>query len=229
MSFKSDDSEFKNKEITKEKLARMIDHTLLKPEATYIEIENLCKEAIQYNFFSVCVNPIFVKFAKEIVEGSVVKIASVVGFPLGANETDVKAIEAERVSQFGADEIDMVMNIGWLKSKDYKKVEKDIKKVVDVVNPKIVKVIIEACLLENSEKITASKISVSAGAMFVKTSTGFSKGGATTEDVALIRSTVGKDIGVKASGGIRNYETAIKMILAGATRIGASKSVDIVR
>lgn len=224
MSFKPE-----NIEIRKTELAKMIDHTLLKPEATYNEIENLCKEAIQYNFFSVCVNPIFVKFAKEILKGSVVKIASVVGFPLGANETDIKAIEAERLSQSGADEIDMVMNIGWLKSKDYKKVEKDIKNVVDAVNPKIVKVIIEACLLENSEKITASKISVSAGAMFVKTSTGFSKGGATVEDVALIRSTVGKDIGVKASGGIRDYETAIKMILAGATRIGASKSVDIVR
>ncbi len=222
-------SEYKNKEITKEELARMIDHTLLKPEATYSEIINLCNEAKQYNFFAVCINPVYVKLARENLEDSSVKIAAVVSFPLGGDETYVKSIEAERAVKSGADEIDMVMNIGLLKSKNFLGVERDICEVVNAVNPRIVKVIIETCLLSEQEKIIASTIVVSAGAQFVKTSTGFNKSGATIEDVSLIRSVVGENFGVKASGGIRDYETAIKMIRAGASRIGASKSIDIIK
>lgn len=222
-------SENENREISKEELARMIDHTLLKPEATYDEIANLCKEAIEYNFFSVCVNPFFVKFAKKNLEGSNVNIASVVGFPLGASETYLKAVEAERAVKSGADEIDMAMNIGLFKSKDFLNVEKDIREVVNTISPKIVKVIIEACLLTDQEKVIASTIVISAGAQFVKTSTGFNKGGATVEDVALIRSVIGPNFGVKAAGGIRDFETAVKMVKAGASRIGASKSVEIVK
>lgn len=222
-------SENENREISKEELARMIDHTLLKPEATYDEIANLCKEAIEYNFFSVCVNPFFVKFAKKTLEGSNVNIASVVGFPLGASETYLKAVEAERAVKSGADEIDMVMNIGLFKSKDFLNVEKDIREVVNTISPKIVKVIIEACLLTTQEKVIASTIVISAGAQFVKTSTGFNKGGATVKDVALIRSVIGPNFGVKAAGGIRDFETAVKMVKAGASRIGASKSVEIVK
>jgi len=217
-----------NVELTKEFVASIIDHTLLKPEATQEEIIKLCDEAKKLNFFSVCVNPAFVNTAKNNLEGSAVKIATVIGFPLGANETYIKAVEAEKASRNGADEIDMVMNIGFIKSKDYKNLEKDIAEVVGAVRPKIVKVIIETALLTKEEKIIASSIAVSAGAEFVKTSTGFSKGGATPEDVSLIRSVVGKEIGVKASGGIKNFETAVKMIKAGASRIGASKSVEIV-
>jgi deoxyribose-phosphate aldolase len=222
-------SENENREISKEELARMIDHTLLKPEATYDEIANLCKEAIEYNFFSVCVNPFFVKFAKKPLEGSNVNIVSVVGFPLGASETYLKAVEAERAVKSGADEIDMAMNIGLFKSKDFLNVEKDIREVVNTISPKIVKVIIEACLLTDQEKVIASTIVISAGAQFVKTSTGFNKGGATVEDVALIRSVIGPNFGVKAAGGIRDFETAVKMVKAGASRIGASKSVEIVK
>jgi len=222
-------SEYKNKEVTKEELARMIDHTLLKPEATYSEIVNLCDEAKQYNFFAVCVNPVYVKLARENLGDSGVKIVAVVSFPLGGDETYVKSIEAERAVKSGADEIDMVMNIGLLKSKNFLGVERDICEVVNAVNPRIVKVIIETCLLSEQEKIIASTIAVSAGARFVKTSTGFNKSGATAEDVSLIRSVVGENFGVKASGGIRDYETAIKMIQAGASRIGASKSIDIVK
>jgi deoxyribose-phosphate aldolase len=170
-----------------------------------------------------------VKLARENLEDSSVKIAAVVSFPLGGDETYVKSIEAERAVKSGADEIDMVMNIGLLKSKDFLGVERDICEVVNAVNPRIVKVIIETCLLSEQEKIIASTIVVSAGAQFVKTSTGFNKSGATIEDVALIRSVVGENFGVKASGGIRDYETAIKMIQAGASRIGASKSIDIVK
>jgi deoxyribose-phosphate aldolase len=221
--------ESENSGISKEQLARMIDHTLLKPEATYEEIANICKEAIEYNFFSVCVNPNYVKFSKKNLEGSDVKVASVVGFPLGANETYIKAVEAERAIKSGADEIDMVINVGLLKSKDFLNVEKDIKEVVNAVSPKIVKVIIEACLLTEHEKIIASTIAVSAGAQFVKTSTGFNRAGATVEDVRLIRSVIGPNLGVKAAGGIRDFETAVQMVKAGASRIGASKSVEIVK
>ncbi len=218
----------KDTEITKEFLAGIIDHTLLKPEATENEIIEICKEAVKYKFFAVCVNPAFVHLAKSELSGTSVQIASVIGFPLGANETYIKACESERAIKAGADEVDMVMNIGFLKSKDYKKLGKDIFEVANAISPKILKVIIETCLLTEEEKIIASSIAASSGAKFVKTSTGFSKGGATIEDIALIRSVVGKDIGVKASGGIRDFETAVKMVKAGASRIGASKSVEIV-
>lgn len=217
-----------NIEINKQFIAGIIDHTLLKPEATEEEIIKLCKEAIEYKFFSVCINPAFINIAKKELAESNVKIASVVGFPLGANETYIKAIEAERAVKAGADEIDMVLNIGFLKSKNYAKLSKDIEEVVSSVSPRIVKVIIETCLLTQEEKITASSIAVSSGAKFVKTSTGFNKGGATVEDVELIRKIVGKEIGVKASGGIKDFETAVKIIKAGASRIGASKSIEIV-
>lgn len=218
----------KDTEITKEFLAGIIDHTLLKPEATENEIVEICKEAIKYKFFAVCINPAFVYLAKRELSGTSIQIASVVGFPLGANETYIKAFESERAIKAGADEVDMVINIGFLKSKDYKKLGKDISEVANAISPKILKVIIETCLLTEEEKIIASSIAASSGAKFVKTSTGFNKGGATVEDIALIRSVVGKDIGVKASGGIRDFETAVKMVKAGASRIGASKSIEIV-
>lgn len=218
----------KDTEITKEFLAGIIDHTLLKPEATENEIVEICKEAIKYKFFAVCINPAFVHLAKRELSGTSIQIASVVGFPLGANETYIKAFESERAIKAGADEVDMVINIGFLKSKDYKKLGKDISEVANAISPKILKVIIETCLLTEEEKIIASSIAASSGAKFVKTSTGFNKGGATVEDIALIRSVVGKDIGVKASGGIRDFETAVKMVKAGASRIGASKSIEIV-
>ena len=216
-------------EITKDFIAGLIDHTLLNPEATPSNIVNLCEEAMKYNFYSVCVNPIYVSLAKNVLKGSPVKIASVVAFPLGATLKEVKKFEAEKAVEDGTDEIDMVINIGHLKAREFRAVEEDINAVVKAVNPRIVKVIIETCLLSDQEKVIASSIAVSAGAKYVKTSTGFSKGGATIEDVALMRSVVGKEVGVKASGGIRDYETAVKMVKAGASRIGASKSVEIVK
>lgn len=218
-----------NTEISKDLIAGIIDHTLLKPEATESEIVSLCKEAIDFNFFAVCVNPSYVQLAKKELSCSKVKVASVVGFPLGANKSYIKALEAERAVEDGADEIDMVINIGYLKDGYFGKVEEDISEVVKAVNPKIVKAIIEACLLNKEEKTAACSIAVSAGAKFVKTSTGFSKGGATVEDIRLMRQVVGKEVGVKASGGIRDFETAVAMVKAGASRIGASKSVEIVK
>jgi len=217
-----------NKELTKKDIARIIDHTQLKPEATFDDIKKLCDEAKQYNFYSVCVNSFFVPFAKEQLKESDVKIASVVGFPLGAMDTASKTFEAERAVRSGADEIDMVINIGALKSKEYKIVEEDIRSVVKAVSPHIVKVIIETCLLTDTEKIIACTIAASAGAQYVKTSTGFNKKGATVEDVKLMRSVVGEKIGVKAAGGIHTFEDAIAMVKAGASRIGASRSVQIV-
>lgn len=215
-------------EISKEYLRSIIDHTLLKPEANPMDIERLCREAIENKFFAVCVNSSFVELAKNLVKDTPVKVAAVVGFPLGASSTYAKVAETEKSIKDGADEIDMVIHIGYLKAKEYKKVENDIREVVKAASNKIVKVIIETCLLTNEEKIIASTLSVSAGAHFVKTSTGFSTGGATPEDVALIRSVIPSYIGIKASGGIRDYETAVKMVKAGATRIGASKSIEIV-
>ncbi|NLX61669.1 MAG: deoxyribose-phosphate aldolase [Tissierellia bacterium] len=207
----------------------IIDHTLLKPEATSIMVENLCKEAIEFGFAAVCVNPYYVKKAKSLLKDSNVKVATVVGFPLGANTKEVKAFEAKKAVEDGADEIDMVINIGALKNKDYEYVKEDIRAVVDAVEGKaIVKVIIETCLLSKEEKINACKLSKEAGADFVKTSTGFSTGGATVEDVKLMKETVGDSMKIKASGGIRNFETAKAMIEAGASRIGASSSIKIV-
>ncbi|GFN35951.1 deoxyribose-phosphate aldolase [Tepidimicrobium xylanilyticum] len=211
-------------------IASMIDHTLLKPDATEEMVIKLCNEAKEYGFYSVCVNPYYVALAKEVLRGSKVKIATVVGFPLGANVKEVKACETEKAIEDGADEIDMVINIGALKNGDYFLVENDIKAVVDAARGKaIVKVIIETCLLSQEEKVKACQLSMEAGADFVKTSTGFSSGGATVEDIKLMKLIVGGKLGIKASGGIRDYETALAMVEAGATRIGASASVDIVK
>jgi deoxyribose-phosphate aldolase len=206
-------------------LNHYIDHTLLKPEATWEEIQKLCEEAIVYQFASVCIQPTWTRDAKALLKGTKVKLCSVVGFPLGANTVENKAREAGELADAGVEEIDMVINIGALKSKDYKKVLHDIQGVVR--SSTIVKVIIETCLLTDEEKQIASRLIVEAGASFVKTSTGFSKSGATIHDVTLMRSVVGADFGVKASGGIRDLATALAMIEAGATRLGTSSGVII--
>jgi len=213
------------------KLAGMIDHTLLKPEATYQQIASLCQEALQYGFTSVCVNPVHVASCAEKLADSPVKVCTVIGFPLGATLTSVKSFEAREAIGLGAREIDMVINIGALKSNDLQSVQNDIAAVVDVCHGTgaICKVILEACLLSNSEKVNACRLSHAAGADFVKTSTGFSTGGATAEDVRLFRQTVGPHIGIKAAGGIRSLQQAEAMTAAGANRIGASASVSIMR
>lgn len=208
----------------------MIDHTILKPEATKDMVEKLCKEAMEYKFAAVCVNPYYVRFCKDILKGSSVKVATVVGFPLGANTNEVKAFETRDAINNGADEIDMVINIGALKVKDYKTVKEDIEAVVEAAKDKaIVKVIIETYLLTDEEKIKACELSMEAGADFVKTSTGFSNGGATVEDVKLMKSIVGDKLEVKASGGVRDLESAKKMVEAGATRLGTSSGVKIAK
>ena len=207
--------------------ARMIDHTLLKANSTKDQVQQICEEAKQYGFASVCVNPTWVKFSAEQLAGTEVKVCTVIGFPLGANTSVVKAFETKDAIANGADEIDMVINIGALKDADYDLVREDIKAVVEAANGTLVKVIIEACLLTEEEKVKACELSVEAGADFVKTSTGFSTGGATAEDIALMRKTVGPDLGVKASGGVRSLEDMKKMIENGATRIGASSGVAI--
>lgn len=209
------------------KLNKYIDHTLLKPDASQEQIMNLIEEATEHDFASVCVNPTWVAFAAQALKGTDVKVCTVIGFPLGANTPEVKAFEAEDAIQNGADEIDMVINIGALKSQDYELVEKDIRAVVEAAKGTLVKVIIETCLLTDDEKVKACQIAQKAGADFVKTSTGFSIGGATVADVALMRKTVGPNMGVKASGGARSYEDALAFIKAGATRIGASSGVAI--
>lgn len=212
-------------------IAAMIDHTLLKPDATPDQVAQLCFEARKYSFASVCVNPANVKLCSELLRGSTVKVCSVIGFPLGANTPDVKVMEAQLAIQHGASEIDMVINIGALKGGDLELVARDIRGVVRAVHSAgaILKVIIETALLTNDEKVTACLLSKEAGADFVKTSTGFSGGGATVEDITLMRRVVGPEMGVKASGGIRTTEDAEKMVKAGATRIGASASVKIVQ
>jgi len=216
------------KSIGKE-IAAVIDHTLLKPDATTADIERLCQEAKQFGFASVCVNPCNVKLAATLLQGTPIKVCSVVGFPLGANKKEVKAYEARRAILDGATEIDMVMNIGALKSGDYKLVEEDMRLVKETCGSRIItKVILETALLTDEEKIRACEIAKASGMDFVKTSTGFGPGGATVEDVKLMRSVVGEELGVKASGGIRDAETAARMVEAGATRIGASASVKIV-
>ena len=207
--------------------AAMIDHTLLKADATRDQIEKLCAEAKKYVFASVCVNPTWVKYSAELLAGTEVKVCTVIGFPLGASTSAVKAFETKDAIANGATEIDMVINIGALKNGEYDVVRDDIKAVVDAANGTLVKVIIETCLLTDEEKVKACELSVEAGADFVKTSTGFSTGGATAEDIALMRKTVGPDLGVKASGGVRNLEDMKKMIENGATRIGASSGVAI--
>jgi len=212
----------------KYELARWIDHTLLKPDATKTDIEKICKEAVENHFASVCINPAWVPLTYKLLRGSQTKVCTVVGFPLGATLPEVKAAETQAVVEKGAEEVDMVMNIGALKSGDYTLVEHDIRSVVRAAGRRIVKVILETCLLTDEEKVKACVIAQKAGANFVKTSTGFSKGGATVKDVALMRKVVGAQMGVKASGGVRSYEEACKMVEAGATRIGASASVAIV-
>lgn len=209
-------------------LAKYIDHTLLKADATRAELETLCKEARAYGFFSVCVNPSNIEAAKELLQGSDVKVCTVVGFPLGQMTTEAKSFETKEAIFRGAEEIDMVLNVGRLKDKDLEYVREDIEAVVLAAGGVLTKVILETCLLTEEEKITACKIAKAAGADFVKTSTGFSTGGATKEDIALMRETVGSGMGVKASGGVRTYEDAMTMIEHGATRIGASASVNIV-
>ncbi|WP_058992692.1 deoxyribose-phosphate aldolase [Sarcina ventriculi] len=207
---------------------KMIDHTLLKQDATSEEIKKLCKEALEYNFASVCVNPTNVELAAKILNGSLVKVCTVIGFPLGANTTKIKVLEAKDAVENGATEVDMVINIGRLKDKDYDYVKKDIEAVVDEVKGKaLIKVIIETCLLTDEEKVIACKLASEAKADFVKTSTGFSTGGATPFDVKLMRETVGENMGVKASGGIRTSEDAKELIKNGANRIGASASIKI--
>lgn len=207
---------------------RYIDHTILKPDTPKEAVLKVCQEAREHEFFSVCVNPYYIPVVKEALKGSIVKVCAVVGFPLGASVKEVKAFEAKMAIEAGADEIDMVINIAALKNEAYEDVLEDIKAVKAVTDGKaLLKVIIEACLLTDDEKVKACELSQIAGAEFVKTSTGFSSGGATTADIALMRRTVGAEMGVKASGAVRDYETAMAMIEAGATRIGASASVAI--
>jgi deoxyribose-phosphate aldolase len=213
-----------------DKVAKLIDHTVLKPEATAEDIDKLCAEAAKYGFYSVCVNPVWVPKAKQLLRGTSVKVCAVVGFPLGAQASEVKLLEARRALREGAQEIDMVINIGALKSKDDRLVARDIRGVVEVCDEAraVSKVIIETALLTDEEKVRACQLSMKAGADFVKTSTGFSKGGATPEDIALMARVVApRKLGVKASGGVRTYADLMKMVEAGATRVGSSNSVKI--
>jgi deoxyribose-phosphate aldolase len=212
----------------KYEMAKWIDHTLLKPDATQEQVEKICAEAKEYSFASVCINPTWVSLCYKLLRGTDVKVCTVIGFPLGSTLPEVKASETRQVISNGAQEVDMVINIGALKSGDLALVEHDIRSVVRSAGRKVVKVILETCLLTDEEKVSASAIAQKAGADFVKTSTGFSTGGATVADVALMRKVVGSGMGVKASGGVRSYEEACKMVEAGATRIGASASVAIV-
>ena len=207
---------------------KLIDHTLLKPDASIEAIEKLCEEALKYDFASVCVNPGFVPLCAKLLKGSNVKVCTVIGFPLGATLPSVKVYETKEAVREGADEIDMVINVSQLKAKNDAYVYQEIKDIKAACDGKLLKVIIETCLLTDEEKVRACELSVKAGADFVKTSTGFSTGGATAEDVALMRKTVGDCCQVKAAGGIRTYSDAIKMIEAGADRLGCSASIAIV-
>lgn len=209
-------------------LAKLIDHTILKPVATQEDIRTLIEEARQYGFFSVCINPFWVAYAKELLKGSDVKVCTVVGFPLGANTTAVKVYETQDALKNGADEIDMVINIGALKDKDYDTVLADIQAVRQACQGHTLKVIIETSQLTDDEKVKACEISAQAGADFVKTSTGFTGGGATAADVALMKKSIPAHMQVKASGGVRTREDFDAMVSAGATRIGASSGVKIV-
>ncbi len=212
-------------------LAAMIDHTLLKPDATPDQIAQLCFEARKYGFASVCINPAWVALSAQLLQGSPVKVCTVIGFPLGASAPEVKAFETQNAIDHGATEIDMVINIGALKARDLVLVARDIRGVVEVAHARgyIVKVILETVLLTDEEKTIASLLSKEAGADFVKTSTGFAGGGATVHDIALMRRVVGPEMGVKASGGVRTYEDAESLVQAGATRIGASAGVKIIQ
>ena len=213
------------------RLAHMIDHTLLKPDATQDQVAQLCYEASKYGFASVCVNPANARLCTQLLKDSDIPVCVVVGFPLGATSTEVKVFEAQQAIRDGATEVDMVINVGALKSRDYETVERDVASIARACHAgnTILKVIIEAALLTDEEKVVACQLAKVAGADFVKTSTGFGPGGATLEDVALMRRVVGPTMGVKAAGGIRTYEDAQKMIAAGASRIGASASVRIIQ
>ena len=206
----------------------LIDHTLLKPDASKDAILKLCEEAKEYGFKSVCVNPGFVSLAKDALKGSEVLVCTVIGFPLGANTTEVKVFETKDALDKGADEIDMVINVSRLKDRDDHYVEKEIRRIKDTCGAHTLKVIIETCLLTDEEKVLACKLAKAAGADFVKTSTGFSTGGATVHDVKLMRETVGEDMGVKASGGVRSHEDLLAMVEAGANRIGTSSGPKII-
>jgi deoxyribose-phosphate aldolase len=207
---------------------KLIDHTMLKANATLDDIKKLCAEAKEHNFKSVCVNPGFVKKAKELLTGSDVLVCTVIGFPLGANTIETKAFETKQAVNDGADEIDMVINISKAKEHDFSYLEKEIKAVVEAANGRTVKVIIETCYLTDEEKVQACKAAAEAGADFVKTSTGFGTGGATVEDVTLMRKSVPEKMGVKASGGIRTKEALEAMVAAGANRIGASAGIKLI-
>lgn len=210
-------------------LAKYIDHTILKPDASRDAVLKVCLEARENHFFSVCVNPYYVPLVKTELAGSDVKVCSVIGFPLGANTTVIKALEAKQAIDDGADEIDMVINVAALKNGELDLVSADIHAVAEACSGRaLLKVIIETCLLTDAEKVKACELAVAAGADYVKTSTGFSSGGATVADILLMRKTVGPEIGVKASGGVRDRETALALVEAGASRIGASASVAIV-
>lgn len=210
------------------KYNKLIDHTLLKQDATPEQIVKLCQEAKEFDFMSVCVNPAYVPLAAECLKGSDVKVCTVIGFPLGMNLTKTKVEEAQLAIKEGADEIDMVINVGMLKAGHDDYVEEEIRELKAVAGSKVLKVIIETCLLTDEEKVRACVASKNAGADFVKTSTGFSTGGATVHDVALMRQTVGKEMGVKASGGVRTHEDLLAMVEAGATRIGTSNGTKII-
>lgn len=209
-------------------LAKVIDHTLLKPTATRADIEKLCREALEHGFFSVCINPCWVSTAHELLKGSDVKTCTVIGFPLGANTTEVKVFEAQNALNNGADELDMVINIGALKGKDYQTVLQDIRQIRALGDGFILKVIIETSELTDEEKVKACQLAAEAGADFVKTSTGFSSGGATAHDVALMKKSIPAGMQVKASGGVRTREDAQAMLAAGATRLGASSGIKII-
>ena len=209
-------------------LAKVIDHTLLKPTATRADIEKLCREALEHGFFSVCINPCWVSTAHELLKGSDVKTCTVIGFPLGANTTEAKVFEAQNALSNGADELDMVINIGALKGKDYQTVLQDIRQIRALGDGFTLKVIIETSELTDEEKVKACQLAAEAGADFVKTSTGFSSGGATVHDVALMKKSIPAGMQVKASGGVRTREDAQAMLAAGATRLGASSGIKII-
>lgn len=209
-------------------VSKYIDHTNLRPDAIESDIIKLCKEALAFKFASVCINPIHVPLAVSILQNEKIKVSTVVGFPLGATSSEMKFAESRFLTHQGAEELEMVINIGALKQKEYGIVENDIARVVDAADGNPVKVIIETCLLNEEEMLRACKIIINAGAAYVKTSTGFSPGGARVEDIKLIKKNVGKDLGIKASGGIKTLEEVELMISAGANRIGTSKSVIIV-
>lgn len=206
---------------------KLFDHTILKADATKADVIRICKEAKEYDFMSVCVNGYYTRLVAGELAGSDVKVCTVIGFPLGQMSTAAKVAETKLAVSDGADEIDMVMNVGALKDKEYDVVLQDIKEVKNACGKSLLKVIIETCLLTEEEKVKACELSKEAGADFVKTSTGFSTGGAKAEDVTLMRKTVGSDMGVKASGGIRDKETAQKMVEAGASRLGTSATIAI--